>query len=67
MHMFRRKLWNLSKFKCFSSCYRIIAVGYEARACGVTRQMRGDDARKKCPEIKLVQVPEVRGKAELTK
>ena len=29
--------------------------------------MRGDDAKKKCPSIKLVQVPEVRGKADLTK
>ena len=30
----------------------IIAVSYEARAHGVTRNMRGDEARKKCPEIK---------------
>ena len=45
----------------------IIAVGYEARTCGVTRQMRGDDAKAKCPEIQLVHVPEVRGKADLTK
>ncbi|KAK6183376.1 hypothetical protein SNE40_010871 [Patella caerulea] len=45
----------------------IIAVGYEARACGVTRNMRGDDAKGKCPEINLVHVPEVRGKADLTK
>ena len=47
--------------------FRIIAVSYEARAAGVTRQMRGDDARKVCPSIRLVQVPEVRGKADLTK
>ena len=41
----------------------IIAVGYEARAAGVTRRgMRGDDAKKVCPEIKLFSVPEVRGK-----
>ncbi|KAL3875127.1 hypothetical protein ACJMK2_038059 [Sinanodonta woodiana] len=45
----------------------IIAVGYEARACGVTRNMRGDDAKAKCPSIQLVRVPEVRGKADLTK
>ncbi|ESO84458.1 hypothetical protein LOTGIDRAFT_222102 [Lottia gigantea] len=45
----------------------IIAVGYEARACGVTRSMRGDDAKEKCPSIHLVHVPEVRGKADLTK
>lgn len=44
----------------------IIAVGYEAREFGVTRQMRGDDAKQKCPEINLVQVPENRGKADLT-
>ena len=45
----------------------IIAVNYEARAKGVTRQMRGDDAREKCPDIVLVRVPEVRDKADLTK
>ncbi|KAK3593446.1 hypothetical protein CHS0354_020211 [Potamilus streckersoni] len=45
----------------------IIAVGYEARACGVMRNMRGDDAKAKCPSIQLVRVPEVRGKADLTK
>jgi len=45
----------------------IIAVNYEARAMGVTRQMRGDEAREKCPDIVLVRVPEVRDKADLTK
>ncbi|CAL8122536.1 unnamed protein product [Orchesella dallaii] len=45
----------------------IIAVNYEARAKGVSRQMRGDDAQAACPEIKLVRVPETRGKADLTK
>ena len=44
----------------------IIAVGYEARKFGVTRQMRGDDAKQKCPDIILVHVPESRGKADLT-
>ena len=29
--------------------------------------MRGDEAMKKCPDIKLVSVPEVRGKADLTR
>ena len=57
---------NFSSHKVLSFP-RIIAVGYEARACGVTRQMRGDDAREKCPQIHLVRVPEVRGKADLTK
>ncbi|XP_076463928.1 DNA polymerase eta-like [Babylonia areolata] len=45
----------------------IIAVGYEARAFGVTRNMMGDDARKVCPDIQFARVPEVRGKADLTK
>ncbi|XP_067948579.1 uncharacterized protein [Watersipora subatra] len=46
----------------------IIAVGYEARAMGVTRRgMRGEDAREVCPDIKLFKVPEVRGKADLTR
>jgi hypothetical protein len=29
--------------------------------------MRGDDAKKHCPEIELVTVPTVRDKADLTK
>ena len=45
---------------------RIIAVGYEARHHGVTRSMRGDEAKRKCPDITLVQVPVSRGKANLT-
>ncbi|XP_066251858.1 uncharacterized protein DNApol-eta isoform X3 [Euwallacea similis] len=45
----------------------IIAVNYPARDKGVQRHMRGDDAKTHCPEIVLVQVPEVRGKAELSK
>ena len=47
--------------------FRIIAVSYEARAFGVSRNMRGDDAKVKCPGINLVSVPQVRGKADLTK
>ncbi|XP_021932268.1 DNA polymerase eta isoform X2 [Zootermopsis nevadensis] len=49
------------------SSHMIIAVNYEAREFGVTRSMRGDEARKKCPDIILVHVPEVRGKADLSK
>ncbi|XP_045613927.2 DNA polymerase eta [Procambarus clarkii] len=45
----------------------IIAVNYEARSFGVKRGMRGDEARSKCPDIQLVQVPVNRGKADLTK
>jgi len=45
----------------------IIAVNYEARAKGVSRNMRGDEAKKQCPEIILVKVPEQREKADLSK
>nr|CAH0103584.1 unnamed protein product [Daphnia galeata] len=45
----------------------IISVNYEARAQGVTRQMRGDEAREKCPDCILYRVPEQRGKADLTR
>ncbi|XP_065161729.1 DNA polymerase eta isoform X1 [Atheta coriaria] len=45
----------------------LIAVNYEARAKGVTRHMRGNDAKAKCPEIELARVPTVRGKADLTR
>ncbi|DBA89011.1 TPA: hypothetical protein ACH3X2_000227 [Trebouxia sp. C0005] len=44
----------------------LIAVSYEARASGVKRGMRGDQARKVCPEVQLVQVPTAHGKADLT-
>ncbi|XP_065853636.1 DNA polymerase eta isoform X2 [Euphorbia lathyris] len=43
----------------------LIAVSYEARKFGVKRSMRGDEAKKVCPEIQLVQVPVARGKADL--
>ncbi|GBM53449.1 DNA polymerase eta [Araneus ventricosus] len=45
----------------------IIAVNYEARARGVKRMGRGEDAIKQCPDIHLFRVPEVRGKADLTR
>ncbi|XP_075213948.1 DNA polymerase eta [Lycorma delicatula] len=45
----------------------IIAVNYEARDRGVSRYMRGNEAKDNCPEIELVRVPSVRGKADLTK
>ncbi|GJQ77783.1 DNApol-eta [Trypoxylus dichotomus] len=45
----------------------IIAVNYPARDKGVTRHMRGDEAKAKCPDIKLVRVPTLREKADLTK
>ncbi|GBP66596.1 DNA polymerase eta [Eumeta japonica] len=45
----------------------IIAVNYEARAKGVTRHMRGDEAKEKCPDIYLPSVPCLRGKADTSK
>ncbi|CAH1732942.1 unnamed protein product [Aphis gossypii] len=45
----------------------IIAVNYEARAKGVNRHMRGDDAVQACPDINLVRVKELHGKADLSK
>ncbi|XP_050693975.1 DNA polymerase eta-like, partial [Eriocheir sinensis] len=45
----------------------IIAVNYEARAFGVKRGMRGDQARERCRDVNLVTVPVSRGKADLTK
>lgn len=46
---------------------RIIAVNYPARDQGVTRHMRGDEAKKHCPDIELVRVPNIRQKADLSK
>lgn len=38
-----------------------------AKARGVKRSMRGDEAKQQCPELELVRVPIVRGKADLSK
>ncbi|XP_064490401.1 DNA polymerase eta-like isoform X2 [Ornithodoros turicata] len=45
----------------------LIAVNYEARAAGIKRGMRGDAAMKLCRDLHLFRVPEVRGKADLTR
>ncbi|XP_063297640.1 DNA polymerase eta [Pelobates fuscus] len=45
----------------------IIAVSYEARAFGVTRNMFADDAKKLCADLQLARVSEAHGKADLTK
>ncbi|KAM5164460.1 DNA polymerase eta [Mantella aurantiaca] len=45
----------------------IIAVSYEARAFGVTRNMFADDAKKLCADLQLARVREAHGKADLTK
>lgn len=42
-------------------------MNYEARAKGVKRMGRGEDAIKQCHDIHLFRVPEVRGKADLTR
>ncbi|KAL7890399.1 hypothetical protein AOLI_G00026570 [Acnodon oligacanthus] len=44
----------------------IIAVSYEARASGVTRNMWVDDAKKLCPDLQVARVRESHGKADLT-
>ncbi|XP_051771966.1 DNA polymerase eta isoform X1 [Ctenopharyngodon idella] len=44
----------------------IIAVSYEARAHGVTRNMWADDAKKLCPDLEVTRVRESHGKADLT-
>ncbi|XP_055025760.2 apoptosis-stimulating of p53 protein 2a isoform X4 [Misgurnus anguillicaudatus] len=44
----------------------IIAVSYEARAYGVTRNMWADDAKKLCPDLQVARVRESHGKADLT-
>ncbi|KAL5290527.1 POLH family protein [Megaselia abdita] len=45
----------------------IIAVNYIARDMGVTRHMRGDEAREKCPEVELVKVPNHREKPDTSR
>ncbi|OQV20052.1 DNA polymerase eta [Hypsibius exemplaris] len=45
----------------------IIALSYEARAKGVKRFHHGDEAREVCPEVKIFVVPELNGKADLTR
>nr|XP_046257416.1 DNA polymerase eta [Scatophagus argus] len=44
----------------------IIAVSYEARAHGVTRNMWVEDAKKLCPDLQVARVRESHGKADLT-
>ena len=44
----------------------LIAVSYEARAKGVKRNDRGQEAVQKCADLVIVQVPVRRGKADLS-
>lgn len=62
-NIFFKSLFNYEQL----NVYRIIAVNYEAKAQGVKRGMMGDDARMKCPSVHLFRVPELRGKADLTR
>lgn len=57
-----RALTNITQFSNVS----IIAVSYEARAHGVTRNMWADDAKKLCPDLQVARVRESHGKADLT-
>ena len=45
----------------------IIAVNYEAREYGVTRHMRGEEAKQKCSDLVLASVPCLRGKADTSR
>ncbi|XP_073527721.1 DNA polymerase eta isoform X2 [Phyllobates terribilis] len=45
----------------------IIAVSYEARAFGVTRNMFANDAKKLCADLEIARVSEAHGKADLSK
>jgi len=45
----------------------LIAVNYEAREFGIKRGMRGAEAKQLCPDIHIFAVPEVRGKADLSR
>ena len=41
-------------------------MSYEARKFGVSRSIRENEAKSKCPDLQIVYVPERRGKADLT-
>ncbi|XP_063995561.1 DNA polymerase eta-like [Diachasmimorpha longicaudata] len=45
----------------------VLAVSYEARALGVTRFIRSEEAKKKCPSINIVNSPISHGKSDNTK
>ncbi len=44
-----------------------LQVNYEARAFGVKRGMRGEDAMAKCKDIVLFHTEQKRGKADSSK
>ncbi|XP_015111234.1 DNA polymerase eta [Diachasma alloeum] len=45
----------------------VLAVSYEARALGVTRFLRSEDAKEKCPSVAIVNSPISHGKSDNTK
>ncbi|XP_077585957.1 DNA polymerase eta [Stigmatopora nigra] len=63
---------TLKKTPCVVAQYKtwkgggIIAVSYEARAHGVTKNMWVDDAKKLCPDLRVARVRESHGKADLS-
>jgi DNA polymerase eta len=52
--------------RCNAGNGSIIALSYEARAAGVKRGMRGEEARRACAAIQLVQVPTSHQKADIS-
>ncbi|XP_037128395.1 DNA polymerase eta [Syngnathus acus] len=62
----------LKKTPCVVAQYKtwkgggIIAVSYEARHHGVTKNMWVDDAKKLCPDLQVARVRESHGKADLS-
>ena len=46
---------------------RLIAVNYQARQFNIKRGMRGEEAKKMCPNFHTFYVKQSRGKADLTK
>jgi DNA polymerase eta len=40
----------------------LVSVNYEAKACGVTRNMKVKEAKSLCPNIKIFEIPEKYGK-----
>ena len=61
---------NYSVLSCLQGVkilFSLIAISYEARACGVKRGMMGDEARKICFDLHLFRVPVQNGKANINK
>ncbi|EDW79041.1 uncharacterized protein Dwil_GK12166 [Drosophila willistoni] len=65
--IYRNKPLAVVQFSNWSKNGGIIAVNYAARAKGITRHMRADEAKDLLPEIVLVKVPNIRDKADTTK